>query len=313
MNQQRLLIIPGDVPEKKHDTFIKNYNLITRETGRLFLFSCDHKIEHLNADFYGTSISPQALHPDHMFRIASQGNIGAMATHLGLITRYAKHYPHVNYIAKLNGRTNLGSATLENPKSYNLWKVDDVMHFKHNNTKINVPGIGITVYLGNDYEAEHLAQAAQTITHAHNEGLVTIAWIYLRGKYVLSQENNPELIAGAAGIGLSLGADFIKIKQPAPTSFSTSTQSLKIASAAAGNSKLLCAGGEKIEPEKYLHNLFDQIHNGDTAGTAVGRNIFQHSLPESIALTNAIAAIVYDNADYKTALTIYHNKTEKTA
>jgi DhnA family fructose-bisphosphate aldolase class Ia len=311
MNLKHSLVIPADVPENKHDTFIKNYTAITRDTGKLFLFSCDHKIEHLNTDFYGEAISPQAIHPDHMFRIASQGNIGAMATQLGLITRYAKQYPHINYIVKLNSSTHLCNNEKQDKKSYNLWNIDDVIRFKHNNPKITVPGIGITVYIGNQYESEHLAQAAQAIAHAHNEGLVTVAWVYVRGKDVASQENNPDLIAGAAGVGLSLGADFIKIKQPAPTEFFTSTQSLKIASATAGNSKLLCAGGERIEQEKYLAILYDQIHNGDTSGTATGRNIFQHSLPESIALTHAIAAIVYENADCKTALDIYQAKCEK--
>jgi DhnA family fructose-bisphosphate aldolase class Ia len=311
MNLKNSLIIPADVPENKHDIFLKNYNAITRNTGKLFLFSCDHKIEHLNDDFYGESISPQSLHPDHMFRIANQGNIGAMATHLGLMTRYAKQYPDVNYVVKLNSSTNAYISKEHDKKSYNLCTINDVMRFKHNNTKINVPGIGITVYIGNEYEAEHLSQAAQAITHAHNEGLVTVAWVYVRGKNISSQENNPELIAGAAGVGLSLGADFIKVKQPTSTEFFTSTESLKIASAAAGNSKILCAGGEKIEQEKYLAMLYDQIHNGDTAGTATGRNIFQHSLPESIALTYAIAAIIYENADYKTALDIYQTKLEK--
>jgi len=54
------LIIPADVPENKRDTFSKNYLLLTRETGRLFIFSCDHKIEHLNKDFYGPSASPSS-------------------------------------------------------------------------------------------------------------------------------------------------------------------------------------------------------------------------------------------------------------
>src|SRR5882724_2997900 len=106
MELKNQFIIPADVPEHKHDIFTKNYNAITRNTGRLFLFSCDHKIEHLNTDFYGKSIAPQALHPEHMFRIASQGNVGAMATHLGLMARYAKQYPDINYIVKLNGKTN---------------------------------------------------------------------------------------------------------------------------------------------------------------------------------------------------------------
>ena len=301
--------VPADVPEKKHDTFIKNYNAITRQTGRLFLFSCDQKLEHLNEDFYGPTINPQALHPEHFFRIASQGNIGAMATHLGLLARYAKQYPTVHYIAKLNGTTNLVHPEQQDPRSALLWTVDDVMNFK-NNSKAMIAGVGITVYLGSEHEAEQLAQAAHVITQAHAEGLVTIVWMYPRGK-AITAETDANLIAGAAGVAVSLGADFAKIKAPASTEILTSSESLKIACAAAGNTKIICSGGKTIAPQDYLTQLYDHIHIGDAAGTATGRNIFQHSLAESIALTNAIAGIVYDDMDLKTSLSFLAEEMQK--
>jgi DhnA family fructose-bisphosphate aldolase class Ia len=303
------IFIPADVPEKKHDTFIKNYTAITRNTERLFLFSCDQKIEHLNTDFYGTDISPQALHPEHFFRIASQGTIGAMATHMGLIARYAKQYPDINYIAKLNATTNLIPIEQQDPKSAILWTVDDVIDFKNNN-KLHIPGIGITVYLGSDYEAEHLAQAAHAIMQAHAEGLVAIVWMYPRGK-AICDETNPNLVAGAAGVAVSLGADFAKIKAPSNTEILTSAQSLKIACAAAGNTKIICSGGKKIEPHAYLEQIHNQLHIGDAAGSATGRNIFQRSLAEGIALTNAIAALIYDNVDLKTSISVFNDELAK--
>ena len=310
MQNQNHCFIPADVPEKKHNTFIKNYNAITRQTGRLFLFSCDQKIEHLNDDFYGPTINSQALHPEHLFRIASQGNIGAMATHLGLLARYAKQYEKVNYIAKLNATTNLISTEQQDPKSALLWTVDDIIDFKNNNNKLIIAGVGITVYLGSEYEAEHLAQAASTINHAHSEGLVAIVWMYPRGK-AIEKETSANLIAGGAGVALSLGADFAKIKAPTETEILTSSQSLKIACAAAGNTKIICSGGTMIEPQDYLAQLYDHIHVGDAAGTATGRNIFQHSLTEAIALTHAIAGIVYDNIDLKTSLSMLTEEAPK--
>lgn len=303
MHNQNNCFIPADVPEKKHDIFIKNYTKITRNTGRLFLFSCDHKIEHLNEDFYGPGINTQAVHPEHLFRIASQGNIGAMATHVGLIARYAQQYPSINYIAKLNAKTNLIPLEQQDPQTDLMWTVDDVMSMYHNNTHIMIAGVGITIYLGSKYEPEQLAQAAATIAHAHSEGLVTIVWMYPRGA-AIKNETDPQLIAGATGVALSLGADFVKIKPPAATDISTSVQNLKIACAAAGNTKVICAGGEQMRPQEYLEQLYDQIHNGDAAGTATGRNIFQYSLAESIALTHAIAGIIYDNMDLKTSLSL---------
>ncbi len=243
-------LVPADVPEKKRDTFIKNYTTITRNTGRLFLFSCDHKIEHLNENFYGPGINAQAIHPEHLFRIASGGNIGAMATHLGLIARYAQQYPSIHYIAKLNAKTNLIPVEQQDPQSYLLWTVDDVINMCHNNN-IKIAGVGITIYLGSEHESEQLAQAAATIAHAHSEGLVAIIWMYPRGA-AITDENDPHLIAGATGIAASLGADFVKIKTPAATDISTSTQNLKIACAAAGNTKVICAGGEQMQPQDYL-------------------------------------------------------------
>ena len=301
MQSHNQTFVPADVPEKKHDTFLKNYNTITRHTNRLFLFSCDHKIEHLNHDFYGETIHPQALHPEHLFRIASQGNVGAMATHLGLLARYAKQYPDVNYIAKLNATTNLVSCEQQDPKSALLWTVDDVIDFKNNN-KVTIAGVGVTVYLGSEYEAEHLSQAAHVIARAHEEGLVAIVWMYPRGK-AICQEDNPHLIAGAAGVALSLGADFVKIKVPANTEIS-SVQSLKIACATAGNTKIICSGGKMTDSTEFITQLYEQIHVGDTAGIAAGRNIFQRPITQSIALTQAIAAIVYENVELKAAIAL---------
>jgi fructose-bisphosphate aldolase / 6-deoxy-5-ketofructose 1-phosphate synthase len=169
--------------------------------------------------------------------------------------------------------------------------------------KLMIAGVGITVYLGSEHETEQLAQAAHVIYEAHKQGLVAIIWMYPRGK-AICQENNFHLIAGGVGVALSLGADFVKIKTPAATDTTTSVQSLKIACAAAGNTKVMCSGGELKNSPEFLTELYDQIHNGDTSGTATGRNIFQRSLSEGIALTNAISAIVYDNADLKTSLSL---------
>jgi DhnA family fructose-bisphosphate aldolase class Ia len=309
MHNQQSIFIPADVPEKKHDLFTKNYASITRHTGCLFLFSCDQKIEHLNNDFYGPDINPQALHPEHFFRIAAQGNIGAMATHLGLIARYGKQYPDINYIVKLNATTNLVQSEQQDPISRLLWTVEDVINFKNNN-KLMIAGVGITIYLGSEYESEHLAQAAHVITQAHAEGLVVIAWIYPRGKAVCN-EDNPNIIAGAAGVAVSLGADFAKIKPPANTDMLTSAHALKIACAAAGNTKIVCSGGKKTDVAEYLKEIYNQIHEGDAAGTATGRNIFQRSLSEGVALTHAISALVYDNVDLKTSIALFNEEVTK--
>ena len=48
--------VPADVMPEARETYIDNYMKATRGTGRLMLFACDQKIEHLNKDFYGEGI-----------------------------------------------------------------------------------------------------------------------------------------------------------------------------------------------------------------------------------------------------------------
>jgi len=280
------IIIPADIPAQVESIFTENYHAITHNTDRLFLFSCDQKIEHLNSDFYGQNIHYDAQFPEHLFKIAAQGRIGAMATHLGLMTRYAKHYPQVNYIVKLNATTNLIPTIKKDPISTALWHIEHVMHFKQL-TGLNIRGIGYTIYLGSEYESAMLSQAAQTIYAAHQHGLIAMLWIYPRGQHI-AQGDPAQLAAGATGVANSLGADFVKIKPVDP-------ENLKIAVAAAGNTRVICAGGKQKDPTSYLQELYEQIHTGGTAGCAVGRNIFQHGLPQALAITEAISEIVYDN------------------
>lgn len=299
---KKTIPIPADIPQKNEQEFISNYQAITKNIGHLMLFSCDQKIEHLNKNFFGSGIAQEVNNPEHLFKIASQGTIGAMATHLGLIDQYGKKYKTINYIIKLNGKTNLIPSSEHDPLSMQLWDVEQIIEFKEQ-TQIPIRGIGYTIYLGSEYEAEMLMQAAQAIYEAHQHGLVTILWMYPRGKAIID-DTDPHLIAGAAGVAASLGADFAKIKPP-EINGKHSPELLKQAVEAAGNTKLICSGGQRVKPEQFLQDLYNQIHIGGTAGSATGRNIFQHSLKGAIAMTNAIAAIVYEGATAEKSFAIY--------
>ncbi|HYA33340.1 MAG TPA: aldolase, partial [Candidatus Bathyarchaeia archaeon] len=98
---------PLDVPQELRMEYRRNLLTMTKGSGRLMLFAGDQKIEHLNDDFRGPGISPDDNDPEHLFRIASGAEIGCFATQMGLIARYGEDYPHVNYLIKLNSKTNL--------------------------------------------------------------------------------------------------------------------------------------------------------------------------------------------------------------
>ena len=198
--------VPADVSADARETYIDNYMAATRGTGRLMLFACDQKIEHLNGDFYGEGIDPADLDPEHLFKIASEGVCGVCAGQRGLVARYAADYPEVNYLVKMNSKTNLVKTAQDDPYSPQLHDLEAVLDMRANG--VNVVGLGYTIYLGSEYESTMLAEAGQLIAEAHAAGLLVVLWIYPRGKAV-ADEKAPALIAGAAGVALCLGADFV--------------------------------------------------------------------------------------------------------
>jgi len=300
--------MPLDVPQKMQQHYAGNYYLLTRNTGRLMLFAADQKIEHLNADFYGEHIHADALDPEHLFKIAATGNVGGFATNFGLITRYGKNYPKLNYIAKLNAKTDLVPMAERDPLSTMLWTVDEVAACKFD-AQVNICGIGVTLYLGSSYEPEMLAQVSQAIARAHALGFVAIVWVYPRGKSV-TDESSPEIIAGATGVAAALGADFVKVHAPHASDTLSAQQALSIACVAAKRTGVICSGGTKVEPELLLKTLDEHLQSG-AAGAAIGRNIFQRSLPQAAALAQAISALIYERKSLQDAIAIYQSLPEE--
>lgn len=303
--------VPADVMADARDTYVENYLKATRGTGRLMLFACDQKIEHLNKDFYGEGVDPADLDPEHLFQIGSQGVCGVLAGQRGLIARYAPDYPEINYLVKMNSKTNLVKTKQEDPYSPQLHDLEAVLAMRENG--VNIVGLGYTIYLGSEYESTMLAEAGELIAQAHANGLLVVLWIYPRGKAV-EAEKDPDLIAGAAGVALCLGADFVKVNPPKPAGDDkrTSAEALKVASAAAGRTGLVCAGGSTVDAETFLTQLHEQIHVGGADGNATGRNIHQRSLDEAVRLTKAISAITLADYSVADALAVFNGEKDFT-
>jgi fructose-bisphosphate aldolase/6-deoxy-5-ketofructose 1-phosphate synthase len=294
--------VPLDVPKESRGRYMDNYNKITRGSGRLMLFAGDQKAEHLNDDFFGPGIDAEDNNPEHLFRIAAQSKIGVFAAQIGLIARYGMDYPDVPYLVKLNSKTNLVKTAQAEPKSP-LWiDVSQVVEFKES-SGLDILGVGYTIYLGSEREGEMLTQAARLVFSAHQAGLVTVLWIYPRGKAV-QDEKDPHLIAGAAGVAATLGSDFVKVNYPRKAGFD-SAQIFREAVQAAGRTRVVCAGGESTDPRSFLERLFEQIHISGAAGNATGRNIHQKPLAEAIRLCNAIYAVTVEDAGVDQAYRIY--------
>ena len=294
--------VPLDVPKAARKKYIQNYLDITRNSGRIMLFAGDQKIEHLNKDFYGENIHSDDANPEHFFRIASKAKIGVFAAQLGLIAKYGADYKDIQYLVKLNSKTNLVKTEQRDPYNGKITDISEVIEFQKN-SKLKILAVGYTIYLGSEYEAKMMREASQMIYEAHKNGLLTVLWIYPRGKAV-KDEKDSHLIAGATGVAACLGSDFVKINYPKKEG-EESKELLKEAIQSAGRTGVVCAGGSSTDVRVFLQRLRDQIEVG-AGGNATGRNIHQKGFKEAVSMCNAIFAITVENKTVDQALKIYN-------
>jgi len=298
------VVIPLDVPRAFRRTYSRNFLTATHQTGRLMLFAGDQKVEHLNKDFYGRGINSGNGDPRHLFEIASQGKIGLFATQLGLIARYGMDYRKVPYLIKLNSKTDIVPTRQKEPYSELLTTVEQAVEFKKN-SRLNILGVGYTIYLGSGYEPQMLHTAAQVIYQAHQHGMLAIIWVYPRGRAV-EDETDPHLVAGATGVAACLGADFVKVNYPKERG-EDSKEIFQEAVMSAGRTGVICSGGKSVPAAEFLKDLQDQLEVGG-AGSATGRNIHQKPLPEALKICRAIYALTIEGRSLKEALKIYRGR-----
>lgn len=297
------VIVPANIPESARAQYIKSYLTVTKNTDRLMLMAGDQKIEHLNDDFYGEGVHEDDANPEHLFRIAAEGEIGCFATQHGLLAQFGPSYPNVPYVVKMNSKTSIVETDQMDPRSKALVDMQDVLDLRDNGG-LNIVGIGYTLYYGSEYESEQLAEAGRLIAQAHKNGMIAIVWGYPRGKGVgdKTQEKAAHLIAGASGATACLGADFVKVNFP-----NEGAESLHEAVQAAGRTGVILSGGSSQEVKDFLQFTWDSIHLGGCRGSATGRNVHQRSSKEGIAMTKAMSALVYNNSSVEEAHTIYQN------
>ncbi|MCL5980395.1 MAG: aldolase [Gammaproteobacteria bacterium] len=299
---------PIGIPAESCRRFAENYRLATQDKGRLFLMAGDQKVEHLNDDFVGGRVATDDADPEHLFHIASEAPVGCFATQLGLISRYGMDYKDIPYLIKLNSKTHLVRSEQRDPLSLQWQSIEQVADFIRY-SGLRVVGVGYTIYPGSEYEAAMLTEASQMIFAAHQLGLLAVIWAYPRGKAVGTHEQDAHLIAGAAGLGACLGADFVKVNPPLNAQGEMEAKLLGEAVAAAGRTQVICAGGKETSAEDFLQRLHDQIHTGGTAGCATGRNVHQRSQQEAVRFCQAIHAIVVDNKGVDDAVKLLGSKT----
>ncbi|MFA5247779.1 MAG: aldolase [Patescibacteria group bacterium] len=305
------VFVPASVPPEKRKEYLKNWKVATRGTGRLMMFACDQKVEHLNDDFVGPGIPAEVADPKHYFNIACGAEIGVLAAQAGLLSRYANDLcRNTPLIVKINSKTNLIKKEERDPFSNRWLAMEDIVNFKKT-SGLNIVGVGYTVYIGSTFESESFGQAARVIYKAHQEGMLAVIWIYARGKAVKNEEDI-HLLAGGAGVAVCLDTDFVKISYPYSQPTIETAKKFREVTTAAGRSGVICIGGKKMPEKKFLEQLHHQIHISGTRGVAVGRNIYQRPLNEAVRMANAISAVTLYDYSAEEAYKIYQGKKKLT-
>lgn len=231
--------------------------------GKAMYLAYDQGLEHGPDDFNSENIDPE-----YILKIAVEGNFNAIILQKGIAKEYYKDSSFeqkIPLILKLNGKTNLNKGEAYSPQ---ICEVDEAI-------ELGASAVGYTIYPGSEFENKMFKEFGKIVRDAHSHNVPAIAWVYPRGKSI-KDEDVPETIAYATRIGLELEADMVKVK------YSGSKESFRWAVKAAGKTKVVLSGGEKIDEKGFLKILKDVMEAG-AAGAAIGRNIWKSKSPLDIA------------------------------
>jgi class I fructose-bisphosphate aldolase len=255
---------------------IKTSTIMKNE--RSVMLACDQGLEHGPQDFNMKNVDPQ-----YIFDIALEAKFNAVIVQSGIAEKYYHEaYREIPLVCKINGKTSLLKSE---PISPQICSVDRAI-------KLGADAIGYTVFDGSAHEAKIFENFGKVVEQAHDYGLPVVAWMYPRGEAV-PNDVDTNILAYSARIGLELGADFVKMK------YNHDKEAFKWVVKNAGRTRVVCAGGNRIESNKFLQEVRDVMDTG-AIGLAMGRNIWQAEKPFAIA--HAVQEIVHKNKPFEAVM-----------
>lgn len=177
-------------------------------TGYLSILPVDQGIEHsAGASF---AINPDYFDPARIVELALEGGCNAVASSRGALGAVARRYAHkIPFIMKLNHNEHLSF-----PNGY------DQRHFAsvRQAYDMGAVAVGATIYFGSENSHRQIEEVSRAFELAHELGLVTILWAYLRNSAFKTTETDYHTAADLTGqanyLASSIGADIVKQKQP---------------------------------------------------------------------------------------------------
>jgi class I fructose-bisphosphate aldolase len=284
-------------------------------SGYLSILPVDQGIEHSA----GASFAPNPAYfdPDNIVRLAIEGGCNAVASTFGVLGSVARKYAHkIPFIVKVNHNELL---TYPN-------KFDQVMFGAVEQARdMGAVAVGATVYFGSDESTRQLTEIAEAFSIAHELGMATILWCYLRNPKFKTSEGDMHTAADLTGqanhLGVTIQADIIKQKLPErnggynalniESSYGKTNKKIytdltsdnpidlvryQVANCYMGRCGLINSGGESKGQSDLAEAVRTAVINkrGGGMGLISGRKAFQRPMPEGVALLNAIQDVYLD-------------------
>ena len=177
-------------------------------TGYLSVLPVDQGIEHSGAASFAPN--PAYFDPENIVRLAIEGGCNATASTLGVLGAVSRKYAHrIPFIVKLNH-----SELLTYPNYYDQTMFAQVEQAYW----MGAAAVGATVYFGSEESRRQIQEVSDAFMQAHERGMFTVLWCYLRNSAFKTREADYHLAADLTGqanhLGVTIEADIVKQKAP---------------------------------------------------------------------------------------------------
>jgi class I fructose-bisphosphate aldolase len=284
-----------------------------RDTGYLSILPVDQGIEHSAGASFAPN--PEYFDPEKLVRLAMEGECNAFASTFGAMGSVARRYAHrIPFILKLNH-----NELLTYPNKFDQFMFGTVKEAWN----LGAVAVGATVYFGSPQSDRQIREVAEAFALAHELGMATVLWCYLRNDAFKKDGVDYSLAADLTGqanhMGVTIEADIIKQKLPTTNGGYTAlnfgkTSDLvysklttnhpidltryQVANCYMGRVGLINSGGESAGAADLHDAVRTAVINKRAGGTGLisGRKAFQRPMAEGVQLLHAVQDVYLNKA-----------------
>jgi len=281
-------------------------------TGYLSILPVDQGVEHSAAASFAPN--PRYFDPRHIVELAVEGGCNAVASSLGVLGATSRRFAHrIPFIVKLNHNELLTYPTRYDQIMFaSVEQADD----------LGAVAVGATVYFGSEESDRQLQEVSRAFARAHELGMFTVLWCYLRNSAFehdgVDYSLSADLTGQANHLGATIEADIVKQKQPEnnggftaigfgrtdprvydelTTDHPIDLTRWQVLNCFAGRAGLINSGGASAGDGDLAQAVRTAVINKRAGGTGLitGRKAFQRPTSDGIALLHAVQDVYLDD------------------